>query len=146
MSKIPDHLDIEVDDPELVRASRPVVPGRATVRVPRVRARATVRPETRATDVLTTTWDWAALRDYVMRMAEETHGQLLRRDPLVEKGTFSGFIRRFGAVDAQRIARYAFEGAPRPGFWLGAPIRPGRFAKAADEVFADVILEQLNQR
>lgn len=55
----------------------------------------------------------------------------------------AGFIQRFGARDATRIARAAFE--VHHGMWMGAPITPRRFTAANDEFFARPILAQLDR-
>jgi hypothetical protein len=143
MASFPAGLDIDDEDEDT-----PVRP--ATVRTTTPQVRSTVsagrrsRPETRATDRLRTGgWDWAALRDYVIRMIEATSGAHVQRDPRTEKGIFSSFVSRHGAERAEAIARYAFETSPHPGYWLNAPIRPTRFTKGADECFAQEIIAKL---
>lgn len=144
MSTFPAHLDFDDDEDEAV-----VAPPRATVTARAPRARATVGSraprETRASDRLSRGRGWGPteLRDYVLRMIGETSGAHVTRDPKIEHGIFTGFINRWGSAKSEAIARWAFETQPTPGMWLNAPIRPGRFTKGADEVFASVIASRL---
>ncbi len=84
-------------------------------------------------------WGWEELRDYVVTEIESRFGAF-PRDPLKEKGIFSGFVNRWGA-DAERIARAAFE--VHGGMWRSAPISVYRFAVRSDPFFAQVIRQSL---
>ena len=57
---------------------------------------------------------------------------------------FAGFIRRFGQLDATRIARAAIE--VHRGMWIGAPVTPRRFTRSNDEFFARRVLAPLDRR
>lgn len=85
-------------------------------------------------------WEWKDLRDYVMREMENVHGPQVR-ESMKEKSIFSSFIKRYGAVDAAAIARYAFGFSK--GMWANAPISVNRFCKASDPFFGDPIKQRL---
>lgn len=99
------------------------------------------RPETRATHVSaqSSAWTWENLRDYVVSRIEATSGPF-PRDPLKEKGVFSGFVTRWGVL-AGPIAEFAFE--TMEGRWKGSPVSVNRFCKASDPYFAKEIAERL---
>lgn len=99
------------------------------------------RPETRATHLAakSSEWGWESLRDYVVSRIEAISGPF-PRDPLREKGIFSGFVNRWGA-QAGPIAEFAFE--TMEGRWKGAPISINRFCKGSDPYFAREIAERL---
>jgi hypothetical protein len=86
-----------------------------------------------------TAWDWRDLRDYCVTKILQMHPALLpKREEAKEFGIFSAFHGRHGEL-AGLIAKFAFEGQSAPGMWMGAPIGIGRFAKASDPSFADII-------
>lgn len=85
-------------------------------------------------------WTWESLRDYVLAEISKVIGPFPRQ-PLKERGIFLGFINRWGAENAQKIARYAFE--VEGGRWLGAPMNIYRFSERSDASFAKPIAERL---
>ena len=85
-----------------------------------------------------TVWGWRELRDYVVIEIERRYGAF-PRDQRKEYGIFNSFVNRWGAEDAQAIARYAFE--MLDGRWAGAPISIFRFCKGSDDFFARPILD-----
>lgn len=85
-------------------------------------------------------WGWRDLRDYVVYEIQERHGAF-PRDQRKEYGIFTSFVNRWGAEDAQAIARYAFE--MLDGRWAGAPISIYRFCKGSDDFFARPILDYI---
>ena len=85
-------------------------------------------------------WTWESLRDYVLTEIQKVAGAVPRQ-PLKEKGIFSGFINRWGAENAQMIARYVFE--VEKGRWMGAPMNIYRFSERSDASFAKPIAERL---
>jgi hypothetical protein len=85
-------------------------------------------------------WGWADLRDYVVGQIERLRGPFPRNDRN-EMGIFKGFVSRHGERSAA-IARYAFEDLK--GWWRGAPVGVGRFARASDPYFADPIKVRLD--
>lgn len=100
------------------------------------------RPETRATHLATepSEWTWEQLRDYVVSRIEAISGPF-PRDPLKEKGIFSGFSSRWGK-QAGPIAEFAFE--TMEGRWKGAPVSVSRFCKGSDPYFASEIAKRLS--
>lgn len=100
------------------------------------------RPEIRATHVATqsSAWTWENLRDYVVSRIEATSGPF-PRDPLKEKGVFSGFVTRWGTM-AGPIAEFAFE--TMEGRWKGSPVSVSRFCKKSDPYFAKEIAARLS--
>lgn len=89
-----------------------------------------------------TAWNWRDVRDYVVAQILRYNPELLpRRDEAKEYGIFSSFATRWGR-DAGSIARFAFEDQSSPGMWMNAPIGLGRFAKASDPLFAQVIVDK----
>jgi hypothetical protein len=78
---------------------------------------------------------WEAVRDYVVERSTELCGKFTR-NTRQENTIFMGFADRWGD-DAMAIARYAFE--TLNGEWMGAPVRPHRFAKNFDTIFAQKI-------
>lgn len=99
-----------------------------------------VAPSTGASHLLQEQWDWQAMRDYVIQQIELRNGPQVR-NPIKEKSIFGGFITRWGAEKAQKIARTAFE--VHDGMWCNAPISTNRFCKASDAYFASKIAERL---
>lgn len=87
------------------------------------------------------TWDWEALRDYVVDRIEFFHGGF-PRDFLKEKSIFSRFAKEFGS-DAVRIARFVFDGPAADGRWAGAPVSINRFCRGSDDFFGRPILEKI---
>ena len=108
------------------------------VQVPDVTVHATVT--TSRMHLASEVWTWESLRDYVLSEIERGFGAFPRQ-PLKERGIFIGFINRWGAENAQRIARYAFE--VEGGRWLGAPMNIYRFSESNDPAFAKPIAERL---
>lgn len=110
-----------------------------------VRTKVTTTPARVAGPLLTPVeqWTWSELRDYVIAKIVEIHGPIPRNAPK-ENAVFTRFAGKYGEL-AGPIAKYAFEVQPNPGFWGGqhTPIAVGRFAKACDESFADVIAKKL---
>lgn len=86
-------------------------------------------------------WGWQEFSDYVMGEIIKRHGPQ-PRNVAKESGIFKSFISRWGAEDAIRIARYAFE--REDGFWRNAPITVGRFTRSSDPYFGQIILDRLN--
>jgi hypothetical protein len=91
-------------------------------------------------------WDWRAMRDYVHDQICRIHGDFPPTSALQESGIFKSFVGRwpnddFPAVTGPAIARYAFE--VEEGWWYGAPISYGRFAKGSDGYFAIPIATKL---
>lgn len=78
---------------------------------------------------------WEQVRDYVVEQSTIAHGPFTR-NTRQENTIFMGFADRWGE-DAMEIARYAFERLN--GEWMGAPIRPHRFARNFDSIFAQKI-------
>jgi hypothetical protein len=78
--------------------------------------------------------------DFAAFVTEEIHRacgeQLPCRDA---QGILTAFFGRFGAADAVRIAKAAFE--LYGGFWAQAPVTVRRFADTHDDFFARPILE-----
>jgi hypothetical protein len=103
-------------------------------------------PVQASSDALRADENWTAddLRTYVLRKIEERHGAQPDHGHPKMRAIFNRFYEAWGAVDAARIARYAFEGQARPGFWKGAPIKATRFTRGNDEWFARAILDQIN--
>jgi hypothetical protein len=84
-------------------------------------------------------WDWRGIRDYVHDQICRIHGDFPPMSAVQESGIFKAFLGRwpnddFPKVTGPAIARYAFE--IEGGWWYGAPIGYGRFAKASDGYFA----------
>ncbi len=144
---------IELDD-KFLEAQLEIIKDREatkiSTRVPSVRTKVATETVTRRTDLLTPVeqWTWAELRDYVIGKITEIHGPTPRNVPK-ENAIFTRFAGKYGPL-AGPIARYALEVQPNPGFWGGkhTPIAVGRFSKACDESFADVIAAKItdNQR
>jgi hypothetical protein len=86
-------------------------------------------------------WDWRALRDYVVREIERRHGPQVHDDKK-EAAIFKSFLTRWEG-DAVRIAKAAFE--LYEGMWGNAPISVTRFCKGSDEFFAAKILTRLER-
>ena len=101
---------------------------------------AIVRPLASRSDLLSDEWGWQELRDYVVGQIESRWGAR-PRDPNKESGIFKGFITRWGAQNARRIAEVAF--TVHGGQWRGAPISIERFCKGSDEYFAAVIMRNI---
>lgn len=126
--------------------STPARPRRVTAAAPVARATVTTRPRVASAGHLSRppeSWTWSDVRDYVVAKIIELHGQFPRNEGK-EFGIFSSFYGRYEG-DSARIARYAMEGQPQPGFWLGAPISINRFTKNSDPSFGDVILARLDK-
>lgn len=96
----------------------------------------------RRSDLLSSDWGWGELRDYVVASIIERFGPILR-NPVTEKSIFSSFINRWGADEAEAIARRAFE--IHEGVWGSAPISVNRFCIASDPYFAEPLLEASRQ-
>lgn len=86
-------------------------------------------------------WDWRALRDYVVREIELRHGPQPSNSK-TEASIFKSFLGRWEG-DAVRIAKAAFE--LYDGMWGNAPISVNRFCKNSDEFFAVKILARLER-
>lgn len=86
-------------------------------------------------------WDWRALRDYVVREIEARHGPQAHNDK-TEPAIFKSFLSRWEG-NAVRIAKAAFE--LYDGMWGNAPISVNRFCKGSDEFFAAKILSRLER-
>lgn len=109
-----------------------------TVRVGRMETRATYLGKELAD------WDWADLRNYVVRHIEDRLGPIPNREPRKEYGVFNSFLNRWNALVpglAPAIAEAAFE--IFGGMWESAPIREWHFYKKSDPFFAQVIAERL---
>jgi hypothetical protein len=109
-----------------------------------VTEKVTVRPVVApATHILRDedSWDWRALRDYVIREIEVRHGEQPRNNK-TEAAIFKSFLNRWEG-DAVRIAKAAFE--LYEGMWGNAPISVNRFCKNSDEFFAAKILARLER-
>lgn len=78
---------------------------------------------------------WEAVRDYVIEQSTALHGEF-PRNIRQENTIFMGFADRWGD-DAIKIAEYVFERLG--GEWMGAPVRPHRFARNFDAIFANKI-------
>jgi hypothetical protein len=110
-----------------------------------VQPRARQAPVQASADALRADANWTAddLRTYVLRKVEERHGPQPDHGHPKMHSIFNKFHEVWGA-DAARIARYAFEGQARPGFWKGSPIKATRFTQGNYEWFAKAILDQIN--
>lgn len=129
---------------ESVENATPAAQSTAATTVPAVRSAVTTAPITAAAYLAkpAEAWHWRDLRDYVVAMIQRHSPDLLpQRNDAQEFGIFSAFSGRWGSL-AGPIAKFAFETQPTPGMWLNAPIGPGRFAKASDKLFAQVIVER----
>lgn len=89
-------------------------------------------------DVLTETWGWRELRDYVVTKTTEINGPFPRNE-VKEASIFKAFLTRWGPEKSQLIARLAFES--HGGLWRGAPIRVERFCRSSDPYFAALIIQ-----
>lgn len=85
-------------------------------------------------------WAWEDLRDYVVYELESRFGGL--EPDYKEAQIFKGFHKRWGAVNAQRIAEYVFK--IEDGFWYSKPVDIYRFTSGSDDHFASVILGRLD--
>lgn len=135
-------------DPDLCAeddVAQEVTPKTTTVTtVPVVQSSITTAPITAAAYMAKppSAWNWRDVRDYVVAQTMKFSPELLpQRNEAKEYGIFSSFAARWGR-QAGPIAHFAFEGQSSPGMWMNAPIGLGRFAKASDPLFAQVIVER----
>ena len=91
-------------------------------------------------DLLTDSWTWEGLRDYLVSKITDVTGQRPTMGDLQMSGICKGFIRRWGD-QAPVIAKAAFE--LHKGYWRGAPIQITRFTESNDIYFANVIAQRL---
>lgn len=86
-------------------------------------------------------WDWRAMRDYVMARIEDRQGAVVR-DGIKESAIFKSFLNRWGDR-AEPIARYLLEDCA--GYWNNQPVSLISFCKGSDPYVANLVAERLRR-
>lgn len=101
-----------------------------------------VRPrliESQRHQLVTGTWGWEELRDYVVSEIHNRFGAF-PRDAIKEASIFRRFVKEWGD-QAEPIARFAFD--TLNGMWEGEPVSIYRFCRGSDPFFAVPITRRL---